>query len=162
MGKATLNIWDTAGQASHRSQAVLYARRADVCVIVYDITDAATLETARELLADVLRTGTKSHCAICLAGNKSDRESQRQVSMVDGLRLAQEFGVSLFFETSAAHDSNLSILLCNAILAYVNTTATSLRSDGSNVPILTTSPCLCCCDPVHRAATLQTREIASC
>lgn len=44
---------------------------------------------------------------MCIAGNKSDLESRRQVSVEEGQALAKEFG-ALFFETSAKNDVNIS------------------------------------------------------
>ena len=63
--------------------------------------------------------GTVPHVAMCLVGNKCDNDARRKVSMVQGLKLAREFEIGLFFETSAVTDFNLNALLCNAILMYV-------------------------------------------
>lgn len=42
-----LNIWDTAGQEKYRALAPMYYRGAAACVIVYDVTSAASFRSVQ-------------------------------------------------------------------------------------------------------------------
>lgn len=46
-------IWDTAGQERYKSLAPMYYRNANCAVVVYDITQAVSLETVRAQLAGI-------------------------------------------------------------------------------------------------------------
>ncbi|KIO21889.1 hypothetical protein M407DRAFT_41265, partial [Tulasnella calospora MUT 4182] len=45
-------IWDTAGQERYKSLAPMYYRNANCAVVVYDITQAASLQKARSWIRE--------------------------------------------------------------------------------------------------------------
>eukprot|EP00698_Gefionella_okellyi_P005160 TRINITY_DN14730_c0_g1_i1.p1 TRINITY_DN14730_c0_g1~~TRINITY_DN14730_c0_g1_i1.p1 ORF type:complete len:208 (-),score=34.50 TRINITY_DN14730_c0_g1_i1:150-773(-) len=97
-----LEIWDTAGQERYDSITPIYYRSADAALVVYDISQAKSLERAR-MWVSKLRTETTAEAhnmLICLVGNKSDLEEQRQIPTLQGQQYAEEASL-LFCETTA-------------------------------------------------------------
>lgn len=100
-----LQIWDTAGQESFRSITRSYYRGAAGALLVYDITRRDTFSHLTTWLSDA-RDHSHSNMTIMLIGNKSDMESQRQVSREEGEAFAKENGL-IFMETSAKTAANV-------------------------------------------------------
>ncbi|CAN6672589.1 GTP-binding protein Ypt1p [Trichomonascus vanleenenianus] len=95
-----LQIWDTAGQEHFRAVTRSYFRNAAGCILVYDVTRRQTLENAKMWLRDI-RELANEDISICLVGNKSDLEDQRQVPAEEARQWAEENGIEHFVETSA-------------------------------------------------------------
>lgn len=72
-------IWDTAGQERYHSLAPMYYRGANAAVVVYDITSAESFERAKKWTLE-LQKQAQPDIVIALVGNKTDLETQRQVS----------------------------------------------------------------------------------
>jgi Ras-related protein Rab-4B len=94
-----LQIWDTAGQERFRSVTRSYYRGAVGCLLVYDITSRETFYHLNSWLADA-RALALSDITVLLVGNKCDRKSAREVTILEASRMAQENDL-LFMETSA-------------------------------------------------------------
>lgn len=94
-----LNLWDTAGQERFRALAPNYYRGAKGAVIVYDITDKASFDRVVSWVKELTLQADKDIC-IVIAGNKCDRESERQISKNEALNYARSAGVT-HFDTSA-------------------------------------------------------------
>ncbi|BGP27600.1 small GTPase [Rhodotorula toruloides] len=92
-------IWDTAGQERYKSLAPMYYRSAHAAIVAYDITSSASLLKARSWIAELQRQADPG-IVVCLAGNKLDLSSQRQVTTAEAEQFAREEGL-LFFEVSA-------------------------------------------------------------
>ncbi|KAF7436315.1 GTP-binding protein of the rab/ypt [Pleurotus ostreatus] len=90
-------IWDTAGQ--ERYKAPMYYRNANCAVVVYDITQSASLEKARTWIRELQRQADPS-IVIALCGNKSDLAARRQVTEEEAKKYAEEEGL-MWAETSA-------------------------------------------------------------
>ncbi|OQO01076.1 GTP-binding protein [Cryoendolithus antarcticus] len=105
-------IWDTAGQERYKSLAPMYYRNANCAVVVYDITQAASLDKAKSWVKELQRQANEN-IIIALAGNKLDLVTEspdkRAVSQADASAYAQEAGL-LFFETSAKTAENVKEL----------------------------------------------------
>lgn len=69
----------------------IYYRGAQGAVIVYDITDLDSFGRMREWMRE-LRTQLGDKVPIVVVGNKSDLESNRQVSLADAEAEAKKFG----------------------------------------------------------------------
>jgi len=92
-------IWDTAGQERYKSLAPMYYRNANCAVVVYDITQATSLEKARTWIRELQRQADPS-IVIALCGNKLDLAARRQVSQEEAKKYAEEEGL-MWTETSA-------------------------------------------------------------
>lgn len=108
----TLQIWDTAGQERFQSLGVSFYRGADVCVLVYDITDPRSFEKLagwRDEFLEQAGVPPGADFPIVVLGNKCDREADRRVSKqraAQFCRGATERGLP-HFETSAKSAKNV-------------------------------------------------------
>ncbi|KAL1301962.1 hypothetical protein AAFC00_002418 [Neodothiora populina] len=105
-------IWDTAGQERYKSLAPMYYRNANCAVVVYDITQATSLDKAKAWVKELQRQANEN-IIIALAGNKLDlvteQPDKRVVTTEDAQAYANEAGL-LFFETSAKTAENVKEL----------------------------------------------------
>lgn len=105
-------IWDTAGQERYKSLAPMYYRNANCAVVVYDITQASSLDKAKAWVKELQRQANEN-IVIALAGNKLDLAtgagSKRAVETAEAEAYAREAGL-LFFETSAKTAENVKTL----------------------------------------------------
>jgi len=99
-------IWDTAGQERYLSLAPMYYRGAAAAVIVYDITSRDSFARA-QTWTDELRAKGNPNAIVALAGNKFDRQQNRQVERDEAATYATENDL-LFFETSAKTNMNVT------------------------------------------------------
>ncbi|XP_012458478.1 ras-related protein Rab11C [Gossypium raimondii] len=98
-------IWDTAGQERYRAITSAYYRGAAGALLVYDVTKRQTFDNVLRWLRE-LRDHADSNIVIMMAGNKSDLNHLRAVSMEDAEGLAEKEGLS-FLETSALEAFNV-------------------------------------------------------
>jgi len=94
-----LNIWDTAGQERFRALAPNYYRQANGAVIAYDITDAGSFNRVKAWVKE-LQSQADKDIQIVLAGNKCDRENERQIDHKDATEYANSIGAAIY-NTSA-------------------------------------------------------------
>ena len=102
-----LDILDTGSQ--HEEYAAMreyYPRSAQGYLIMYSVTSRSTFEEVPLKYKSILRVKDTSHYPVVLVGNKIDAEGARQVSQLEGLRLAGLMGCP-FFETSAKSRVNV-------------------------------------------------------
>ncbi|KAL3853915.1 hypothetical protein ACJMK2_013229 [Sinanodonta woodiana] len=94
------DIWDTAGQERYHSLAPMYYRGAQAAIVVYDITNAKSFNSAITWVSE-LRQQANSQIVVVLAGNKADMAAEKRVvAREEGENLAQENNL-VFIETSA-------------------------------------------------------------
>ena len=98
-----LDILDSAFQHPMREY---YPPRAQGYLIMYSVTSRSTFEEVPWKHESILRFKDTSHFPFVLVGNKIDAEEARQVSQLEGLRLAELIGCP-FFETSAKSRVNV-------------------------------------------------------
>jgi Ras-related protein Rab-5C len=84
----------------------MYYRNANCAVVVYDITQTASLEKARSWIRELQRQADPN-IVIALCGNKSDLSARRQVSQEEAQKYAQEEGL-MWGETSAKTGEGVS------------------------------------------------------
>ena len=100
-----VQIWDTAGQEAFRSITRSYYKSSTCAFIIYDITNKRSFSNVASWLNEC-REMCYKEILICLVGNKTDLENQRNVSKEEGHKFAEDNGL-LFFETSAKDGSNI-------------------------------------------------------
>ena len=101
-------IWDTAGQERYHSLAPMYYRGAKAAVVVYDITSHASFERSKSWVSELQQSGSVS-MVIALAGNKTDLDDAREVTVAEAQNFAKDNGL-LFIETSAKGNVNIAEL----------------------------------------------------
>lgn len=84
----------------------MYYRNANCAVVVYDITQTASLEKARTWIRELQRQADPS-IVIALCGNKSDLSARRQVTQEEAKKYAEEEGL-MWGETSAKSGEGVS------------------------------------------------------
>ena len=78
-----MQIWDLPGKSSFVALNRMYIRDANVALIMYDVTDASSLESVDQLIGE-LKENAPSELIIALAGNKKDASGSHAVSLQDG------------------------------------------------------------------------------
>ncbi|CAL8263046.1 unnamed protein product [Merluccius merluccius] len=104
--QVALQVWDTAGQERYRSITKQFFRRADGIVVMYDITSELSFTGVRQWLASV-QEGADEDIPIMLLGNKTDKESEREVQTTLGEKLAKD-SQFIFYECSACSGHNVA------------------------------------------------------
>ena len=84
----------------------MYYRNAHCAVVVYDITQTASLEKARTWTRELQRQADPS-IVIALCGNKTDLSARRQVTEEEAKKYADEEGL-MWGETSAKSGEGVS------------------------------------------------------
>lgn len=100
-----LQIWDTAGQERFKTITSSYYKGAHGIILTYDITDKQSFKDIENWLAEVEKFANENVIKL-LVGNKSDLESQRQVTFNEGKEYADSLGIQ-FIETSARSSTNV-------------------------------------------------------
>ncbi|KAG1973441.1 ras-related protein Rab-3C [Pimephales promelas] len=101
-----LQIWDTAGQERYRTITTAYYRGAMGFILMYDITNEESFAAVQDW-ATQIKTYSWDNAQVILAGNKSDMDEERIVSVDSGRLLAEQLGFE-FFETSAKDNVNIT------------------------------------------------------
>lgn len=104
-----MDILDTAGQEEYSAMRDQYMRTGQGFMLVYAITARESFEELIKFREQILRVkddGFAASVPMVLIGNKSDLETERQVSTNEGQLLAQSWGIP-FLETSARKRVNI-------------------------------------------------------
>ncbi len=115
-----ISSWDESGQRVreqqeiHRTNVLPFTKRADVLMVVYDITNAASFKYLPDIMRQILSSGTMPWASLVLVGNKLDQDqypNMRQVHTDQAFDLCRKFGFGSFFETSALSGANVTEVL---------------------------------------------------
>ena len=98
---------DTAGQERFKSINTSYYRKADCCLLVYDISDKYSFDQLKDYFIETIKEKCKKNIQIILLGNKTDLEDKRQVSPEEGANLAL-LNNYIFLETSCLKNKNVA------------------------------------------------------
>jgi len=101
-------IWDTAGKERYHSLAPMYYGGAAAVLMVFDITSLSSFNMARAWVKEIQAKGCKD-AIIALAGNKVDRENEREVAREKAMKYANAKGI-FYMETSAKKNQNVTEL----------------------------------------------------
>ena len=83
----------------------MYYRGAAAAIVVYDITSQESFHRAKSWVKELQRQGSPD-VVIALAGNKIDREEEREVQAADAKQYADDNSL-YFIETSAKTNVNV-------------------------------------------------------
>ncbi|RXG51800.1 Ras-related protein Rab-22A [Armadillidium vulgare] len=98
--KVKMQVWDTAGQERFRSMAPMYYRGANGALLVFDLTDAESLNELKEWSRDLLSIINPDSLVLVVAGNKCDDDVNRKIRDKDARDFAKDLEAK-YFETSA-------------------------------------------------------------
>lgn len=113
-----VQIWDTAGFERFRAITQSYYKRADVIVLVYDISDSESFESIPEWLSGVEEKA--EGVDRFLIGNKSDcAEADRKIQAHLGKKFAEDNDMP-FLETSAKNGNNIHELFMEIAKMHLN------------------------------------------
>lgn len=102
-----LEILDTAGVAQFTAMRELYIKSGKGFLLVYSVTDENSLKELLALREQVLRIKDSDNVPMVLIGNKCDLDDERVVSIDDGIKVSQDWGLVPFYETSAMYKTNV-------------------------------------------------------
>ncbi len=102
-----VHLLDTSGQEIYKSINETYYKKADCCLLVYDITNRKSFDECKDYYNKNLIEKCKRDVKVILLGNKTDLEDQRVISPEEGAGLALENDY-IFMETSCLKNSNVA------------------------------------------------------
>jgi small GTP-binding protein len=133
VNNVTLNIWDTAGQERYKSLASLYYRGAQIALVMYDITNRHSFNSATTCLSSFKMA--EPNAIVALVGNKIDLDAARCVEHEEGSRFSEETG-SHFFEVSALQDR---VHIDNMFVTLIGKLSLPDEVDQNNVVLMSRS-----------------------
>ncbi|MFX0095341.1 MAG: Rab family GTPase [Candidatus Hodarchaeota archaeon] len=107
---AELVVWDIGGQTVFEDAPTLkrnYCQEARTVILVYEISSRTSFENL-DAWVQMIQDYVPSLSVICLVGNKSDLEEQREISLEQGEEKAKTINADIFFETSAKTGTQVS------------------------------------------------------
>ena len=114
-------IWDTAGQDSYAAANKIFMKKADIALIVYDITEKKSFESLKNWYNRVVEINDKRKVIFGIAGNKSDLFENQVISTEEGKQFSKTIGAS-FFETSAKDHYSVNKAFMGLAEEYVRQT----------------------------------------
>jgi small GTP-binding protein len=99
-------IWDLAGQAQFQRLWPDYLTDSRAGIIVFDITNRTSFENVENWYR-ILSEVASPNLVLLLVGNKVDLADSRTVSLEEGVKMAEKFGVP-YMETSAKTNENIN------------------------------------------------------
>ena len=121
------SLVDTGGTERFRSINENYFRKADGCILVYDITNERSFDEIKEYYIPSIKEKCIKNIKTILLGNKIDKENERKVSEEEGIQLALENDF-LFKETTCTENSNIF----NAFQTIIEMTNFDIKKRGKN------------------------------
>ena len=101
-----LQVWDTAGEERFRSLTHMYYRDAVAIILSFSLADAKSFESLETWLDEIEEKVQLGNFLKILVGTKSDLENQREVSIAQASKFADDNGW-VFMETSAKANTNV-------------------------------------------------------
>ena len=102
-----VKIIDTAGQEKFRALSKNYYKKADCCLLVYDISKKQSFEECKDFYNKNIKDKCQKDIQVIVLGNKSDLEDKREVSSEEGAKFSEENNY-LFMETSCLKNTNVA------------------------------------------------------
>lgn len=120
----------------------LYIKNGQGFILVYSINSENSIKELVELRQQILRIkGGNSNIPMVLVGNKADLQTEKQVSSDYAIELANSWGKTPFYETSAKYRSNVEEVFKDLVRqmmrrdsAYSHSVHSSIDGDLHSVP----------------------------
>ena len=128
-----LQIWDTCGQEEFSMCNQSLFKNATIAIMVYSVISKNTFENIKKWVSRV-KNLSKENTIFFLVGNKSDLDTQREITFLEG----KEYGIKnfqFFVETSSKSEYNVDILFKELVIyLYENKLRTeSYDEDDSKI-----------------------------
>eukprot|EP00826_Nyctotherus_ovalis_P017430 TRINITY_DN15135_c0_g2_i2.p1 TRINITY_DN15135_c0_g2~~TRINITY_DN15135_c0_g2_i2.p1 ORF type:complete len:213 (+),score=30.13 TRINITY_DN15135_c0_g2_i2:125-763(+) len=88
--QVSIRLWDTIGQEKFRSLTSIYYKGAVGAILVYDITNRKSFESACTQWLGELGNFSESNIVLMLVGNKCDLKDKRKVTIEDATSFAEK------------------------------------------------------------------------
>ena len=121
---------DTAGQERFKSINTSYYRKADCCLLVYDISERNTFDELKSYFIGKIKEKCKKDIQVILLGNKTDLENKRKIPSEEGCKLALENNY-IFLETSCLKNTNVADAF-ETLIEITNREAIKNRNEKPN------------------------------
>ena len=102
-----VNILDTVGQEKFKAVSESYYKRADCCLLVYDISSRKSFDECKNYYNINIKERCKKNVKVILLGNKTDLEENREIKPEEGAGLSLENDY-IFMETSCLKNENVA------------------------------------------------------
>ena len=79
-----VQINDTSGLEKYRALNEIYYKKADSCILVYDITNEISFRNCKDYYIPLIKDKCKRDALVLFIGNKSDIESKRFIQKEEG------------------------------------------------------------------------------
>lgn len=126
-----MQIWDTAGQERFKTITETYYKGSAGIVFVYSVTDRKTFTNISSWIKQVNETQPENISKIIVANKCDCSQAQRQVSLSQGKKLADSYGIQ-FVETSAKEDINI-LKLFTIIGTEIKAKLMETENQGNNL-----------------------------
>ena len=104
---ANIQLMDTAGEEQFRAITTNYYRKADCCLLVYDITNKRSFEEIKNYFNYNIKEKCKKGIRVIVLGNKTDLEEKREVPSEEGATFCLQNDY-IFMETSCLKNRNVA------------------------------------------------------
>ena len=102
----SIRFLDTNGGEKFRAINENYYKKADCCLLVYDITNRKSFIECQNYFGETIKEKCIKNIKIILIGNKTDLEDKRVITKEEGASFALENGL-IFMETSCLKNENV-------------------------------------------------------
>ena len=121
-------VIDNSGQEKFKSITESYYRKADCCLLVYDVTDEKSFEECKNYYNKKLKEYSNKIIKVILLGNKTDLVDKRVIEPEEGAKFAEENNY-IFMETSCKDNYNVA----DAFTALVEMTNVEYKRKGMDI-----------------------------
>ncbi|XP_073779088.1 ras-related protein Rab-34a isoform X2 [Danio rerio] len=129
----SLQLWDTAGQERFKCIASTYYRGAQAVIIVFDLTDVASLEHTRQWLEDAMKENDPTSVLLFLVGTKKDLSSPAQYSLIeqDAIKIADQMKAEYWALSALSGENVRDFFFRVASLTFEANVLAELEKSGS-------------------------------
>ena len=121
---------DTGGQERFKSINESYYRKADCCLLVYDVTNRNSFEECKNYYNKKLKEYSEDIIKVILLGNKTDLKDKRVIQPEEGAKFAEENNY-IFMETSCKDNYNVA----DAFTSLVEMTNVEYKKKGIDTTV---------------------------
>ncbi|XP_067913541.1 ras-related protein Rab-21-like isoform X1 [Heterodontus francisci] len=131
--RVSLAIWDTAGQERFHALGPIYYRDSNGAILVYDITDEDSFQKVKNWVKE-LRKMLGSEICLCIVGNKTDLEKDRNVSVEEAEAYAASVGAKHFHASAKVNKGieELFLDVCKKMLEVAQAEEAAARENDPN------------------------------